>query len=109
MLYDLNMLQIRDLVYRYFESGLNRRGFLNALAAMGYTAAAAEALLAPLEAAETTNPDSASAQGTGGDLVVAQARAAGVEYMFTNPGSFEVGLFDAWIDQPGLQMTGSLA
>ena len=29
---------------------------------------------------------------------MAQAKAAGSEYLFTNPGSFEVGLFDA---QPG--------
>jgi benzoylformate decarboxylase len=37
-------------------------------------------------------------RGTGGELVMAQAKAAGSEYLFTNPGSFEVGLFDA---QPG--------
>ena len=37
-------------------------------------------------------------RGTGGELVMAQAKAAGSQYLFTNPGSFEVGLFDA---QPG--------
>ncbi|MCP5111467.1 MAG: hypothetical protein GY953_11595, partial [bacterium] len=42
-------------------------------------------------------------KGTGGELVVQQAKQAGVEYMFTNPGSFEVGLFDAFVDTPGMQ------
>lgn len=37
-------------------------------------------------------------EGSGGELVVAQARAAGVEYVFANPGSFESGLFDALTD-----------
>ena len=31
-------------------------------------------------------------------------RAAGVEYLFTNPGSYEVGFFDAFIDQPGMHL-----
>ncbi|MBI3695610.1 MAG: thiamine pyrophosphate-binding protein [Acidobacteria bacterium] len=43
-------------------------------------------------------------EGTGGELVMAQAKAAGAEYLFTNPGSFEVGLFDAQIDTPGVQL-----
>ena len=37
-------------------------------------------------------------------MVVAQAKAAGVEYLFTNPGSYEVGFFDALVDTPGLQL-----
>ena len=39
-------------------------------------------------------------EGTGGELVAAQARAAGVKYIFANPGSFESGLFDALTDAP---------
>ena len=31
-----------------------------------------------------------------GALLVEQMRAAGVEYLFTNPGSYEVGFFDAF-------------
>ena len=71
----------------------------------GSTAAAAKAFLHPLEAAETTQPVSTTAtEGTGGELVIAQAKAAGVEYLFSNPGSFEVGLYDAVIDNPGVQL-----
>lgn len=44
-----------------------------------------------------------SATGTGGVLLVEQLKAAGVDYVFTNPGSTEVGLFDALADAPELQ------
>jgi benzoylformate decarboxylase len=49
-------------------------------------------------------PDAFRAEGTGGALMVAQAKAAGAEYLFTNPGSYEVGLFDAFADTPGMQL-----
>ena len=42
--------------------------------------------------------------GTGGDTVVEQMKAAGVEYLFTNPGAFEVGFFDAFLGQSGIQL-----
>jgi thiamine pyrophosphate-dependent acetolactate synthase large subunit-like protein len=38
--------------------------------------------------------------GTGGQLMVEQLKAAAVDYIFTNPGSFEVGFFDACLDEP---------
>ncbi len=31
-------------------------------------------------------------------------QAAGVEFLFTNPGSFEVGFFDSFLDRPGMQL-----
>jgi thiamine pyrophosphate-dependent acetolactate synthase large subunit-like protein len=42
--------------------------------------------------------------GTGGELLVAQARAAGVRYLFTNPGSAEAAFFDALVDAPEIQL-----
>jgi len=38
--------------------------------------------------------------------MVEQMKAAGVKYLFTNPGSFEVGFFDAFLDQPTQLITG---
>lgn len=107
---------MRELVKRYWDEGLSRRGFARGLAQLGFTAAAAKTLLANLDAAEdyggaqsegAARSDGAAlgvAEGSGGDLVVAQAKAAGVEYVFTNPGSFEVGFFDSLLDTPGMQL-----
>jgi benzoylformate decarboxylase len=100
---------MQHLIQRYLDHSLSRRGLLRNLSAMGFTAAAAQAILKPLEASETAAnrtdiPGSSTLEGSGGELVVAQAKAAGAQYLFTNPGSYEVGFFDAIIDNPGIQL-----
>lgn len=101
---------MRELVKRYFEQSLSRRGFARGMANLGFTAAAAKAVLGDLDAAEPAPPvrgsetGGAMMEGTGGELVVAQAKAAGAAYLFTNPGSYEVGIFDALVDEPGMHM-----
>src|SRR5580700_696243 len=113
---------MQELVRRYLDRGLSRRGFVRAMSALGFTAAAAEAVLAPLIASEqaaseqaasgqsdqsgdlSPAPGTSNITGSGGDLCIAQAKAAGAEYLFTNPGSFETGFFDAFTDTPGMQL-----
>lgn len=94
---------MRHLIASYLNSDLSRRGLFEALAGLGFTAAAAKSLMAPLEASENGRGATAMT-GTGGELVVAQMKAAGVEYLFTNPGSFEVGFFDAFLGQDHTQL-----
>jgi len=79
------------------------------MAALGFGSALAQAVLDSVEASERAGsgmntPGTFPVEGTGGALVVAQAKAAGAEYLFTNPGSYEVGLFDAFADTPGMQL-----
>ena len=103
---------MRELVSRFLNHGISRRDFVRNLGALGFTASAAAAILEPLEAMESPNGDVAAmettASGSGGEIFVAQARAAGVEYLFTNPGSFEVGFFDAVVDDPQIQLIEGL-
>jgi benzoylformate decarboxylase len=78
------------------------------MTALGFSTTAAEAVLKPLEASEQAGqgiqvPGAFDLVGTGGDLAVAQAKAAGAEFMFCNPGSFESGFYDAFLDC-GIQM-----
>src|SRR5262245_50372384 len=42
--------------------------------------------------------------GTGGGVMVAQMKDAGVKYLFTNPGSYEAALFDALLDQKEMRL-----
>jgi len=92
---------MRDLVDGFISHNLSRRTFVRSLAALGVSASG---IAATIEAAEAvTEGGSAPGQrltGTGGELMVEQMKAAGVRYLFTNPGSFEVGFFDAFLDQP---------
>ena len=103
---------MRELIGSYLTRDLSRRGLLESLVGLGFTAAAAESLIRPLDAAEAVGAADGAGfdkvSGTGGEAVVAQMKAAGVEYLFTNPGSFEVGLFDAFLGQPGMQLIVSL-
>ncbi len=91
---------MRELVADYLERRLSRRGFIQALMAAGVTASAAQNVLAAIV------QDSAGAQtarqvtGTGGELIVEQLKAAGIDIVFANPGSTETGFYDALVDAP---------
>ena len=106
---------MRDLISRFLNNGFSRRDFAKQLMALGFTASAAASILEPLEAMETSRAVAGAAaggekviSGTGGELLVAQAREAGVEYLFTNPGSYEVGFFDAVVDDSQIQLIEAL-
>ena len=58
----------------------------------------------PEGSASVAEDSNCTVQGSGGELVVAQARAAGVEYLFANPGSFESGLYDALTDVSSMRV-----
>jgi benzoylformate decarboxylase len=93
---------MQTLIHRYLNQNITRRGLIRKLTATGLTAAAAQSIVQPLDATEEAGkglpvPGGETKTGTGGELVMAQAKAAGSEYLFTNPGSFEVGLFDAQV------------
>lgn len=93
---------MQQLIQRFLNKELTRRGLSRKLAALGLTAAAAQSLIDSLDATESADkslalPPSKQVKGSGGKLVMEQAKAAGSEYLFTNPGSFEVGLFDAQV------------
>jgi thiamine pyrophosphate-dependent acetolactate synthase large subunit-like protein len=45
---------------------------------------------------------------TGGESLIAQARPVGVEYLFTNPGSSKVAIFDALVDDPQIHLIEGL-
>ena len=95
---------MKALAYQFLEGRISRRGFIQTLTALGVSSAGVTGTVRALEA---VSPAEAAARktardvtGTGGELMVEQMKAAGVKYLFTNPGSFEVGFFDAFLDQP---------
>ncbi|UCE53161.1 MAG: thiamine pyrophosphate-binding protein [Desulfobacterales bacterium] len=96
---------MRELMNSFIEHRLSRRGFCQALAAMSISVSGVASIVRAAEAA--VNGVAGAGRpftGTGGALMVEQMKAAGVRYLFTNPGSFEVGFFDAFLDQPGVNL-----
>jgi acetolactate synthase I/II/III large subunit len=102
---------MRDLLCDYFDGRVSRRGFFTRLVGTGLTAAAARSIVeaADLGTVGAADPTQTSTfTGTGGELLVEQVKAAGSKYIFSNPGSLEVGLFDALIDRPELKLVVGL-
>jgi thiamine pyrophosphate-dependent acetolactate synthase large subunit-like protein len=97
---------MQELVRRFVAGALSRRGFFDCLIAAGFTALAAQDIVAAAaDDKPSDGPRKAQvATGTGGDLLVEQVKAAGTKYIFTNPGSYEVGFFDALTAHPELQV-----
>ena len=92
---------MKELVHQYLAKEITRRGFIQALAAIGVSQAGIRSAVNAAEAVDSAPSGTGrTVIGTGGELMVEQMKAAGVKYMFTNPGSFEVGFFDAFLDQP---------
>ena len=97
---------MKDQLLQFMSGNLSRRNFGRALATLGIGAAAAETFIRSADAVEAGLPGTKGRQvtGTGGQILVEQMKDAGVQYLFTNPGSFEVGLFDAFLGRKEMQI-----
>ncbi len=93
---------INGVLGQFLNHDISRRSFIKTLGALGISAAGISSMVRGAEAVEKglAPMKARSVTGTGGELIVEQMKAAGVKYLFTNPGSYEVGFFDAFLDQP---------
>jgi acetolactate synthase I/II/III large subunit len=102
---------MRDLVRQFLHNDFSRRTFLKRMTRAGFSAVAAESVLAslapqtqqPAPAAEA-KPFTRSFKGTGGELLAEQLTDAGVEYLFLANGTGVSPLCDAVIDRPKLKI-----
>src|ERR1043166_3255622 len=99
---------MRNLVKSYLDLDLSRRGFLKAMAAAGFTVAAAESVLknlVPVAHAETAAREYwKEFEGNGGAMLAEQLLQTGNEYLFVGNGSGLGALCDAVIDRPKLRL-----
>ena len=110
---------MKDLIKKYLDCGISRRGFLAKLSALGVAASAADSIaqsLAPylppgIASAQIVPAASASskdANGSGGYLLVQQLKMSGIEHIFLSPSSGAAPFFDALVDEPGLHLIEAL-
>src|SRR5215471_6199499 len=102
---------MKELIKQYLDNGISRRKLISGLTTMGMSAVAAKAMAQNLAPAAQSGPAGAAAagavrdvQGTGGALFVAQLKAAGVKYIFFNPSTGDAPIFDACVNEPGIQL-----
>src|SRR5262245_18699285 len=102
---------MRQLVMGYLNNDLSRRGFLKQMAAAGFSATAANEMLkslGPITGAAThiptgsLHPGSRTIQGTGGEVLVEQWNAAGVEFIVVGNSSHLRNIYDALVDRAGM-------
>ena len=96
---------MKELIKQYLDDGISRRQLMTGLSALGMTTVAAQSVaqsLAPVTSAPATAMR--EARGTGGALFVAQLKAAGVKFVFFNPSTGDYPIFDALVDEPGIQV-----
>src|SRR5689334_18447393 len=120
---------MRDLVARYLNHALSRRGFVRGLTQAGLTATAAQSVLSsvssvaraqspvpappsapataaktvPAAAANTGNAAIKPFQGPGGAAFAEQLIASGVKYVFGNSASEDAQFYEALVDRPQLK------
>ncbi|HLE63630.1 MAG TPA: thiamine pyrophosphate-binding protein [Pyrinomonadaceae bacterium] len=103
---------MRELVMNYLSNGLSRRGFLKQMAAAGFSTVAANQMLESLDpiataaANETITGQTAykTIQGTGGEVLVEQWAAAGVQFLVVGNSSHLRNVYDALVDRPGMHL-----
>lgn len=101
---------MKDLIKQYLDHGISRRQLMSGLSAVGMSTVAAKAMaqsLAPFAAsAQAATPQGPLREmtGTGGALFVQQLKAAGVQFIFFNPSTGDSPIFDALVDEPGIQL-----
>ena len=119
---------MRELVVRYLNHSLSRRGFVRGLGKAGLTATAAQSVLSSVSSvsvAQTATPAAPAApaaaarvpaaaasaataavkpfQGPGGACFAEQLIACGVKYVFGNSASEDAEFYEALVDRPQLK------
>ena len=105
---------MKDLIKRYLDHGISRRELLLGLGALGVSPAAAKSMARslasplPQEGEERGGAPQREASGTGGALLVAQLKAAGISHIFFNPSSGAGPIYDALVDEPDMHLIKGL-
>lgn len=94
---------MRDLAKDLLARGLSRRGFMRKSSAAGFSLAAARSALTALAPLQRAAASARPVEGTGGELLAEQVKAAGTRFIFVCNSSGMGALVDAVVDRPELQ------
>lgn len=95
---------MRELAKRYLGRKISRREFMRLSTAAGFSVAATQSAVRALDPVRSaTGALTTTFQGTGGELLAEQLRAAGIHFIFICNSSGQGPLCDAVADRPDLQ------
>jgi benzoylformate decarboxylase len=100
---------MRDLLKDFLDHDISRREFARGLTALGFSGAAANALMASVAAAEPLPRDGVKFEGTGAEIMWETLRAANIRYVFGTTATGMSPIFDAMTVKPGAEWIMSVA
>ena len=106
-----NQLPMQGHVKNLLDGKISRRQFGKTLAALGFSAVAAESLVRMISEADAQTLPRArgkSVEGTGAEILVEALLAAGVEYLFATTATGMTAIFDALTLRPQMKFVLTL-
>jgi thiamine pyrophosphate-dependent acetolactate synthase large subunit-like protein len=100
---------MRHLLKGFLDRDISRREFAKGLTSLGFSGAAANALIASVAAAEPLPRDGIKIEGTGADVMWATLLAADTRYVFGTTATGMSPIFDAMTVRPGAEWIMSVA
>jgi acetolactate synthase-1/2/3 large subunit len=95
---------MRALVKQLVDKELSRRDFGKAMAALGFSAAAAQSVLNSVAVADDELLTAYEFTGNGGEIVAQCLKAAGIEYVFDTNSTGQTSFYDAVGQNPELKL-----
>ena len=96
---------MKELVKKFLDKEISRRGFMKGMFALGFSATAIDSVFNSIAYAETTPPsEGRSFVGTGAEVLLENLKAAGIEYIFNSNSTGQYALYDALIDRPEMKL-----
>ena len=100
---------MRDLLKDFLDHDISRREFAKGLTSLGFSGAAANALIASVAAAEPLPRDGIKFEGTGAEIMWETLLAANIRYVFGTTATGMSPIFDAMTVKPGAEWIMSVA
>ena len=96
---------MKELVKKFLDKEISRRGFMQSMAAMGFAMKTIDSVLTSVvHAAEDPPHEGRSFSGSGGEVVLETLQAAGITYIFNSNSTGQYSIYEGLIDRPGLKL-----
>lgn len=99
---------MKELTKKFLDRELSRREFAMGIAALGFSGAAVESVVAAVAADGGLTRSGMPFSGTGGEALAETLLAAGAEYIFDTNSTGQASFYDALMSRPELKMIVAL-
>ena len=96
---------MKALVKKFLDKEISRRGFMQSMAAMGFSLKSIDSVLNSVAyAAEELPHEGKSFVGTGAEIMLETLQSAGINYIFNANSTGQYAIYEALIDRPDMKL-----